>query len=388
MRGYWSDSEFKFYVLLLSIVILITVLGLYFTETYDDWQDALVNGLFQAVSICTTAGFTTAEFYNWPGFIAILLLFSSFVGGCAGSTGGGIKVIRLLLLVKQGLREITRLVHPSAKIPVRIGDKTVSSRVVEAVSEFEGRFARLIGTRYAVGVNSGTDALFLSLKALGIGPGDEVITTPFTFVATAETIAILGARPVYVDIDEKTFNIDPNLIEKAITPKTKAIIPVHLYGQPADMDPILETACRHGLWVVEDACQAHGSGLRLEVDFRQSNHEGVLIDAIVVDPDQHQTGATVYSPYLAGTLRAPGASIPRLETGPRKVIARRAADELRPGDTVNLGFGVSSGVASVLAEEGHYEDVDFSIEQGIVGGIPGVGLDSGTAINVDGGRSV
>lgn len=108
---------------------------------------------------------------------------------------------------------------------------------------------------------------------------------------------------------------------------------------------------------------------------------GVLVDAIVVRPDQHQTGATVYSPYLAGTLRAPGASIPRLEPGPRKVIARRAADELRPRDVVNLGFGVSSGVASVLAEEGCYEDVDFSIEQGIVGGIPGVGLDSGTAIN-------
>ncbi len=108
---------------------------------------------------------------------------------------------------------------------------------------------------------------------------------------------------------------------------------------------------------------------------------GILVDAIVVDPDQHQTGATVYSPYLAGTLRAPGASIPRLPTGPRKVIARRAADELHPGDIVNLGFGVSNGVASVLAEEGHYEDVDFSIEQGIVGGIPGVGLDSGTAIN-------
>jgi acyl CoA:acetate/3-ketoacid CoA transferase len=108
---------------------------------------------------------------------------------------------------------------------------------------------------------------------------------------------------------------------------------------------------------------------------------GVLVDVIVVEPHQHQTGATVYSPYLAGTLRAQGASIPRLETGPRKVIARRAADELHPGDTVNLGFGVSNGVASVLAEEGHYEDVDFSIEQGIVGGIPGVGLDSGTAIN-------
>ncbi len=104
---------------------------------------------------------------------------------------------------------------------------------------------------------------------------------------------------------------------------------------------------------------------------------GILIDAIVIDRDQHQTGATVYSPYLAGALRSPGTSIPRLEHGPRKLIARRAADELRPGDVVNLGYGISNGVASVLAEEGHYNDVSFSIEQGIVGGVPGVGLDWG-----------
>ena len=110
---------------------------------------------------------------------------------------------------------------------------------------------------------------------------------------------------------------------------------------------------------------------------------GILVDAIVVDPDQHQTGATVYSPYLAGTLRAPGATIPRLELGPRKLIARRAADELTPGDVVNLGYGVSSGVASVLAEEGCYDRISFSIEQGIVGGVPGVGLDSGTAVNAE-----
>lgn len=110
---------------------------------------------------------------------------------------------------------------------------------------------------------------------------------------------------------------------------------------------------------------------------------GILIDAIVIDRDQHQTGATVYSPYLAGALRSPGTSIPRLEHGPRKLIARRAADELRPGDVVNLGYGISNGVASVLAEEGHYNDVSFSIEQGIVGGVPGVGLDLGTAVNAE-----
>jgi trk system potassium uptake protein TrkH len=175
LAGYWRDSEFRFYVLLLSIVILITVLGLYFTETYDDWQDALVNGLFQAVSIGTTAGFTTAEFYNWPGFIAILLLFSSFVGGCAGSTGGGIKVIRVLLLVKQGLREITRLVHPNAQIPVRIGDKTIDSRVVEAVWGFFALYVASFTVMYLALASTGLDLMtaFSAVAASmnNLGPG-------------------------------------------------------------------------------------------------------------------------------------------------------------------------------------------------------------------------
>jgi trk system potassium uptake protein TrkH len=177
VAGYWRDSEFRFYVLLMSSVILLTVLGLYFTETYDDWQDAVINGLFQAVSIGTTAGFTTAEFYNWPGFIAISLLFSSFVGGCAGSTGGGIKVIRLLLLVKQGLREITRLVHPSAQIPVRIGSKTVSSRVVEAVWGFFALYVASFTVMYLALAATGLDlmtafsAVAASINNLGPGLG-------------------------------------------------------------------------------------------------------------------------------------------------------------------------------------------------------------------------
>jgi trk system potassium uptake protein TrkH len=177
VTGYWRDSEFRFYVLLMSLVILVTVLGLYFTETYDRWQDALVNGLFQAVSIGTTAGFTTAEFYNWPGFIAISLLFSSFVGGCAGSTGGGIKVIRLLLLVKQGLREITRLVHPSAQIPVRVGSKTVSSRVVEAVWGFFALYVASFTIMYLALAATGLDlmtafsAVAASINNLGPGLG-------------------------------------------------------------------------------------------------------------------------------------------------------------------------------------------------------------------------
>ena len=120
-------------------------------------------------------------------------------------------------------------------------------------------FANYVGSKYSLGLNSGTDALHLALRALNIGRGDEVITTAFTFVATASAIGLAGATPVFVDIDEDTFNIDPAKIEAAITPKTKAIIPVHLYGQPADMDKIMDIAKRHNLKVVEDCCQAIGA---------------------------------------------------------------------------------------------------------------------------------
>lgn len=127
------------------------------------------------------------------------------------------------------------------------------------VDAFEAEAADYLGVKYAIGVNSGTDALVISLRALGIGRGDEVITTPFSFFATAESICNAGAKPVFVDIDEKTFNIDPALIEHAITSNTKAIMPVHLYGRPAEMDLIMDIAERHNLKVVEDCAQSFGA---------------------------------------------------------------------------------------------------------------------------------
>lgn len=130
------------------------------------------------------------------------------------------------------------------------------------VKGFEEAFADYCEVSQAVGVASGTAALHLALLACGVGPGDEVITSPFTFFASGEAISQTGARPVFVDIDEQTFNIDPGLIEAAVTPRTKVIMPVHLYGQPAEMEAILEIAQRRGLRVVEDAAQAHGAEYR------------------------------------------------------------------------------------------------------------------------------
>jgi dTDP-4-amino-4,6-dideoxygalactose transaminase len=127
------------------------------------------------------------------------------------------------------------------------------------VAQFEKEFAAFCTTQYAIGVGSGTEALWLALLGLGIGPGDEVITTPNTFIATAEAISYCGAKPVFVDVGEMTYNMDPGLLEAAITPCTKAVIPVHLFGQMADMDPIMEIARKRKLFVIEDASQAHGA---------------------------------------------------------------------------------------------------------------------------------
>lgn len=151
---------------------------------------------------------------------------------------------------------------------VKSGDFTLG----EAVKEFERRFAKLCGMPHAVGVGSGTDALILSLKVLGIGPGDEVITTPTTFIATVGAIAMTGARPVFVD-SEDGFVIDPSKIEAAITPRTKAIVPVHYTGNMADMPAILGIARRRGLKVVEDACQA----IAASIDGKTAGHWGETV---------------------------------------------------------------------------------------------------------------
>ena len=129
----------------------------------------------------------------------------------------------------------------------------------ENVQALEEDFARYCGTPFAVRVGSGTEALHLALRGCGIGPGDEVITVSHTFIATVEAIAQVGAVPVFVDIDPETYNLDPHQIEAKITPRTRAIMPVHLYGHPAEMKPILDIAQRYDLWVIEDACQAHGA---------------------------------------------------------------------------------------------------------------------------------
>ena len=148
-----------------------------------------------------------------------------------------------------------------AEIDANLQEVLLSGSYVQGpvLKRFEAEFARYSGTKFAVGLGNGTDAIWLSLMALGIGPGDEVITHPNTFFATAEAIWIAGATAVFVDCDPQTKCIDPAKIEAAITPKTKAIIAVHLHGLAADMTAIMAIAKKHNLKVIEDACQAHGA---------------------------------------------------------------------------------------------------------------------------------
>src|SRR5258708_8885340 len=159
----------------------------------------------------------------------------------------------------------------------------------EEVAKFEQAFARYCEVKHCVALNSGTSALHVALLSAGIGPGDEAITTANTFIATAEAICYTGATPVFVDIDPATANLHPAFIEQAITRRTKAIVPVHLYGRSADLDPILEVAKRHKLVTIEDACQAHcaryrgkrlgGFGYAAPFSFYPANNLGAYADA-------------------------------------------------------------------------------------------------------------
>ncbi len=156
---------------------------------------------------------------------------------------------------------------PSARPNIGPEEIEAVTRVLESgmlaegkiAREFENQFAKYVGTKFATVTTNGTTALSLALEAIGVQPGDEVITTPFTFIASANAISMIGAVPVFVDVDAETYNIDPNLIEKAITKKTRAILPVHIFGMPCDMRHIMEIAERHDLAVLEDAAQAHGA---------------------------------------------------------------------------------------------------------------------------------
>ena len=175
LRPYLFDSEVKAYLVILFLVTAVTVGYLYYTNTFIFFSDALHAGLFQAVSIGTTTGFTTADYFVWPGFLPVMLLFASFIGGCAGSTGGGMKVIRFLLLVKQGHRETIRLIHPNAQIPVKLDSKPVPDRVINAVWGF---FAAYVGTfvvimLFVMATGLDQDTAFSAVAACinNLGPG-------------------------------------------------------------------------------------------------------------------------------------------------------------------------------------------------------------------------
>ncbi len=175
LRPYLADSEVRAYFLLLGSVAAITILALHLTSAFDSLGDAFHHGLFQVVSIGTTTGFTTAAYHHWPVFLPVLLIFMSFVGGCAGSTGGGMKVIRFLLLLKQGWREIVRLVHPAAQIPVKINGKPMPDRVIDSVwgffAAYVGAFSLMMLLLMATGLDQVTAFSAVAACINNLGPG-------------------------------------------------------------------------------------------------------------------------------------------------------------------------------------------------------------------------
>lgn len=191
--------------------------------------------------------------------------------------------------------------------------------------------------------------------------------------AIAEVVELRGREWLFFP----SFPIDVGLI-RATTADTNGNLTMEDEAGLADNLALASAVHNSGGLMIAEVKRIAEAGSLPPKDVRVP---GVLVDAVVVEPHQEQTAATVYSPYLAGLLRVPAAAVPPLPAGPRKLVARRAAMELEPGDVVNLGFGMATGVAAVLSEEGCYDEVVFSIEQGMIGGVPGTGLDSGTAIN-------
>lgn len=194
---YLHDPEFRAYAFILLVLSSVVIATLAFFQTYSDPTAGAVNGLFQAVSIATTTGFTTANYSTWPGALPVLLIFTSFIGGCAGSTAGGIKVIRWLLIAKQGAREIVRLIHPSAEIPVKLGNKAVTVRVVDAVWGFFSVYIVVFGVMMLAMMSTGIDqvtafsAVAATLNNLGPGLGD-VAAGFMTLSDSAKWVAVAG----------------------------------------------------------------------------------------------------------------------------------------------------------------------------------------------------
>lgn len=178
IKAYSYDTEFKVYISILAVASIICVNYLYFSGTFSQWSEAIHHGIFQTISIGTTTGFTTAAYYNWPGFLPVMLLFISFIGGCSGSTGGGMKVIRFILLFKQGMREVFKLVHPNAQVPIKVGNKVMPNKVTSAIWGFfalyVASFSFMMLLLMAAGLDQVTafSALAACLNNLGPGLGD------------------------------------------------------------------------------------------------------------------------------------------------------------------------------------------------------------------------
>jgi trk system potassium uptake protein TrkH len=197
IKHYAQDPEFRGYTVILLAVAAMVIFGLFRNQVYASPGDNLLNGLFQAVSIATTTGFTTADYASWPAAVPVLLIFASFIGGCAGSTAGGIKVVRWLLIYKQGMREIVRLVHPSAEIPVKLGSKAVGYRVVDAVwgffSIYVVVFSAMMLAMMAAGLDQVTAFSAVAATLNNLGPGLGEVSSGFmTLSAAPKWIAITG----------------------------------------------------------------------------------------------------------------------------------------------------------------------------------------------------